>query len=192
MKNSGVYIITNMENNHCYIGSAANVDNRKSVHWHLLKNGKHHSRYFQNAWDKYGEESFIFSVLTLCPHKLCIEMEQFFIDRLKPEYNMTPKAGSRIGCKEVYQPLPEEHRLALLNANIGKKCSDEKKAKISIGNKGRKQSEAERAMRRDAMGKPEVREKLRCTAILAFSQPEIRQKYCIAQQARHERERREA
>ena len=47
----------------------------------------------QNAWNKYGENAFIFEVIEECKIEDLINREQFFIDNLNPEYNQTAIAG---------------------------------------------------------------------------------------------------
>lgn len=93
----GIYQIRNINNNKIYIGSTINYNKRRSAHKSLLKNNKHHSIYLQNAWNKYGENSFVFDFLIEIDKKLLIENEQFYIDTLKPQYNMLLLAGSATG-----------------------------------------------------------------------------------------------
>jgi len=46
---SGIYKITNIANNKCYIGSAVNITARFATHRHQLRNEKHHSKYLQRS-----------------------------------------------------------------------------------------------------------------------------------------------
>jgi len=55
-----VYKITNKINNKFYIGRTKNFKERKRNHIRLLTNNKHHCIHLQNAWNKYGEENFLF------------------------------------------------------------------------------------------------------------------------------------
>ena len=57
-----IYHITNKKNNKKYIGQTINYEIRKNTHLRNLRNGKHHSEKLQRAWNKYGEDSFEFSV----------------------------------------------------------------------------------------------------------------------------------
>lgn len=88
--NTGVYTITHKETGKCYIGST-----RRSfaLRWYnhktLLRNGKHHSRYLQNAWNKYGEEAFDFAVLIECAPNEAIANEQRAISEYNPVFNVT-------------------------------------------------------------------------------------------------------
>lgn len=98
-KKSGIYKITNLINNHSYVGSATIIYERWSVHKNHLKNDKHHSIYLQRAVNKYGIDSFKFEILEECKIEKLIEREQFYIDSIKPEYNVQPLAHSRLGAK---------------------------------------------------------------------------------------------
>lgn len=82
---TGVYKITIQ--NHVYIGSAA-ISFRKRWRQHQLDfiRDIHHSRFAQNAFNKYGIATF--EIMELCPRELCIEREQWWIDTLKPDLNI--------------------------------------------------------------------------------------------------------
>lgn len=90
---SGIYKIENIINNKVYIGSSKNTKARWQKHKALLRHNKHHNNHLQSAWNKYGENSFIFSIVELCPIDSLLNREQHFIDTLNPEYNQTAKAG---------------------------------------------------------------------------------------------------
>lgn len=98
---TGVYSITNVVNGKKYIGSSVSFIRRWRLHKTQLRTGSHHSRYLQSAWDKYGEESFIFSKISLCPVTDLIVTEQARIDELRPEYNVCGVAGSPLGVKRT-------------------------------------------------------------------------------------------
>jgi group I intron endonuclease len=59
----GLYAIVHQPTNRCYVGSANDVRRRFKEHRSLLRRGSHHSRYLQNAWNKYGEQQFVFKVV---------------------------------------------------------------------------------------------------------------------------------
>lgn len=58
LKNSGIYGILNIINNKIYIGSSKNISSRLSRHFYDLNRNNHHNQYLQNAYNKYGKESF--------------------------------------------------------------------------------------------------------------------------------------
>ena len=152
-KQSGIYKITNILNNHCYIGSTVNINKRFSTHKYKLNDNKHHSTYLQNAWNKYGIEAFTFEALLYCNTTDLIFYEQRAIDTYKPEYNICLVAGTPLGrlCsdetkkkisasktgKKQTQEIIDRRRYS----NTGKKRTEETKLKISISNTGKKMSE---------------------------------------------------
>lgn len=129
---SGIYAIVNKIDGKKYIGSSWNVGYRWGKHVSLLNKGKHHSRHLQNAWNKYGGENFDFVILATCPRVDLITREQEYLDSCNPEYNICFKAGSRFGVGHT-----EETKEKLRKANLGKKYSEETKAKHSAALKGR-------------------------------------------------------
>ena len=62
-KKSGVYQILNLTNQKCYVGSSKNIHSRWSDHRSMLRNNKHGNKHLQNAWNKDGEDEFIFRIL---------------------------------------------------------------------------------------------------------------------------------
>lgn len=60
----GVYRIRNLINGCIYIGSSKNFYNRLKYHLSLLHKNKHTNPYLQNAWNKYGSESFVFEIIS--------------------------------------------------------------------------------------------------------------------------------
>lgn len=151
MKISGVYIIKNTINGNTYIGSSKDIHGRFYTHRYELRKQKHHCRYLQNAWDKYGESNFVFEILEECiPFKeTLLEREQHYIDTLNPTYNHLPKAGSRLGSKASSEtrtkmsasmkgknrgPKSPEHRARL--AEMARNMTDDTRAKMSAAKRG--------------------------------------------------------
>lgn len=142
---SGIYEIRNIENGHFYIGSAINIKQRWIDHKKLLRKNKHCNSYLQNAWNKYGEKSFLFSVLLIVDEKEnLIPNEQRFIDEKNPQYNIARVAGSTLGTKQPAhvcaavslansQRVHSEETRRKLATNLGKKFSQDHCEKISKG-----------------------------------------------------------
>src|SRR3990167_30376 len=122
----GIYKIINTVNGKQYVGSAVNLIQRKWKHWSALKRGKHDNSYLQRAWNKYGEVAFEFRIVGMCPSEKLIELEQEVMDHLKPEYNLSPTAGSQLGFKHNEETC---HKIS--EALIGRVASAETKRKIS-------------------------------------------------------------
>lgn len=90
----GVYMIINTSNSKSYIGSTTmTFKKRLNHHRSLLRVGKHKNRHLQNSWSKYGESSFVFEILEITNKVNALEREQFYMDLLKPEYNINPLAS---------------------------------------------------------------------------------------------------
>jgi group I intron endonuclease len=63
--NQGIYKIINAVNNKFYVGSAVNLRKRKARHFSELRTGKHKNRHLLAAWNKYGEQAFVFVAVEL-------------------------------------------------------------------------------------------------------------------------------
>lgn len=79
----GIYKIENIINGKCYIGQSINIKRRWEIHRSELKNNTHYNQYLQKAWNKYGENSFNFSIIEECDHNKLDEREMFWVK----EYN---------------------------------------------------------------------------------------------------------
>lgn len=134
--NSGIYQIRNLVNGKIYIGSASNFKKRWYKHKVSFISKVHHNKHLQHAWNKYGEECFKFEILARCPPEYLIKMEQWFLDNLKPEYNICKVAGNTLGVI-----ISDETRKKISIANTGRKQSEETKQKRAASLKGRKPSE---------------------------------------------------
>lgn len=63
----GIYKIINVVNNKFYVGSAVDFKRRKTRHFSELRTKKHNNSKLQNAWNKYGEQAFVFVVVEDLP-----------------------------------------------------------------------------------------------------------------------------
>lgn len=79
----GIYKITNLINGRFYIGSAKRFKERWSNHYSSLRRNKHHNKFLQNDFNKYGEKSFLFEVVEVMENHTTEERrlrEQTYID----------------------------------------------------------------------------------------------------------------
>ena len=113
----GVYAIVNGNNGHRYIGSSCvSVETRWEHHRYYLNAGRHYNRHLQAAYNKHGRDAFSFSVIEECPPEKSREREQWWLDKLHPEYNLlpvvTPVAGYMpdIVRKRISQSMKCYHR----------------------------------------------------------------------------------
>lgn len=131
---SGIYRWYNLINGKCYIGSANNLRNRFYQYLSIsnITNGliKYNSIIYK-ALLKYKYDDFKLEILEYSNTNNLIKLEQYYIDLLKPEYNILPQAGSTLGHKHTlatinklksYKPTPEtliKLRLAkILSGNV--------------------------------------------------------------------------
>lgn len=153
----GLYVIENLVNRHIYAGSTLNLRKRWNLHKTHLRKGRHHSPHLQNAWNKYGEASFVFRVIQWIETKEArLLLEQHFIDTLNPEYNVSRIARSCEGVRRSpatrallreamcrpdriehirrlgSAPKSEEHRARIAESNLGRKVSEATKAKMRV------------------------------------------------------------
>jgi len=93
---------------------------------------------------KYGYSSFKLEILEYCDPSSVIEREQYFIDLLKPEYNILKVAGSFFGykhtpeslekmtCREIALNRSEETKAKLRQAALGKTYVHTEETKIKL------------------------------------------------------------
>lgn len=161
--NTGIYEIINTNNGKRYVGSAVNFTLRWNAHRRHLRNGTHHNRPMQCAYNKYGNDSLKFHKLILCSRENLLIYEQLAIDALAPEFNTLKVAGNLLGFRQS-----AEARARMSASHTGKKHTAEARAKISAANKGQQVTE-------------EQREKLRAAAIGRKCSAETRVKMSAAQ-----------
>lgn len=140
---SGIYKILNSTTGKFYIGSAVYIKNRWATHKCLFRKNKHNNTYMQNAWNKYGEDDFIFSVLEYCDKKELLNKEQLWIDWLTPNYNLILTAGNCLGYKhsnlaksKMKKPKSDTHKRAISLAREGMTFTKAHSDNISKGKKG--------------------------------------------------------
>ena len=99
-KKCGIYCITNTVNNKSYIGSSIHIYYRLRRHKSDLARNCHDNKYLQNAYNKYGADSFIASIVEECFENVVLQREQHYIDNLNPEYNLTKEVINNRLSKE--------------------------------------------------------------------------------------------
>jgi group I intron endonuclease len=87
----GIYRIKNKINEKCYYGSSKNIEKRWKTHLNQLRNKKHVNCILQNAWNKYGEDNFIFEIVEECELEILFDTEQKYLDTCG-DYNIGLKA----------------------------------------------------------------------------------------------------
>ena len=110
----GIYSIRNTVNNKVYVGSSIDTAHRWKQHKTALRAKCKTNPHLQAAWDLYGEDKFIFSLLTMCSKEELLTQEwawiQLFSSNL-PEngYNIADPLGEYIPSnanRRKYIPRP--------------------------------------------------------------------------------------
>src|SRR6185437_5949681 len=144
---SGIYLILNKVTLDYYIGSASTnrIYARFSNHLIYFRG----SKIVKLAVKKYKLSSFVFMVLELFPeivtkenNKFLLDLEDFYLKSLLPNYNILTEAGSSFGYKHTeldrikiksnYMCSAIERRELIGNLNIGQTLSKETINKIRI------------------------------------------------------------
>jgi group I intron endonuclease len=128
-RQSGIYLLHNLVNGKQYVGSAKDLKKRLYSYYSPLK--LMDNRYVSRSILKYGHDNFyviIVEIITKDEHlkKSLLGREQYYLDILKPQLNLSPTAGSNLGYK-----YSEETRRMWSQLRMGKKLSEETKAILS-------------------------------------------------------------
>lgn len=189
---SGIYQILNVATGKIYIGSSTNVFRRCRQHHRRLSKNRHPNKHLQNAWNKYGEQSFEYSTLELVGNfkEELLEIEQKYLFSLKPHnreigYNLSPTASSTLGSKRSVESRKKisESQLGRTPWNKGKTLSKAHRQKLrqaKLGDKnpkywlGRKHSEETKEKIRQANTDKNLTEETKEKIRIANSIPVIR------------------
>lgn len=130
---SGVYQLVNLINGKSYVGSSVNLYIRLKQYSNpnfLAKTIKNSNSAISLAILKYGFTNFGLRVLELTPldslnsktdkRNLLISKEQYYMDLIKPEYNILPKAGSPLGTINT-EETKKNKSLAQLNRDTNRR-----------------------------------------------------------------------
>lgn len=93
----GIYEIYCLRNNKRYIGSSKDMEKRWNDHVIALKYNMHHNRFLQEAWNRYGESEFVFTILEeVNDNKDLFKREEVYIKKFKFNslFNIMCKPGA--------------------------------------------------------------------------------------------------
>lgn len=117
-----------------------------------------------NAIEKYGLEKFSLDILEYCNKEDTIKREQYYIDKLKPEYNLLKIAGSMFGHKHS-----SASKLKMSERALGRTFSAITLQKMSEAGRGRKLSESTILKIRSYTHSEEAKNKIRSASVRARS-----------------------
>ena len=128
----GVYQIRNILDGKIYVGQSIHLRDRKSGHYSKLRKNTHGNPYLQRAYNKYGEENFVFEILIYCEEFELTKYENFFKNLSNGNcYNIRPVCDSNKGIKRS-----DATKKRLSEAKKGIHPSDETRRKLSIACSG--------------------------------------------------------
>jgi len=127
---TGIYMIKNKINGHCYIGQSVDIHKRWMDHKTPSKRSK--GMVLSRALTKYGCDNFEFIVLEECSEEDINEREMYYIALLKPVYNMnrggSGNKGHRLSAnlkkrlsilsKLQWRQKTDKERRAIINNNL--------------------------------------------------------------------------
>lgn len=121
-----------------YVGSSEKLNYRVSNHISRLDYNKHKNSLFQNSWNKYGNNNFVWWILEQTSRENQFEREQWYLDNLRPFAD--EKNGFNIA--------------KYIENNRGRIFTEEERQKMSQRNKGRKMSPESVNKQRAKMARP--------------------------------------
>lgn len=137
----GIYRIRNIVNDKVYIGQTVErFVERFWLHRWQLRMGCHVNRHLQNAWNKYGEDAFVFEVVCEVTDTSTIDdLERRYIAEAKKSgltYNIQGGGQDR-GLSDVVISPEVRKRVGAINRErmLGTKLSDETRAKMRRSSK---------------------------------------------------------
>jgi group I intron endonuclease len=118
LKKCGIYCITNTITNKCYIGSSKNIYYRLKRHYSNLERQNHQNPYLLNSYIKHGKNAFTVKILEETSFELLAQKEQYYIDTLKPKYNIVidvVRQATPLSCrKKISETLKDKYRKGIL------------------------------------------------------------------------------
>ena len=134
----GIYKIVNSVNGKTYVGQSQNIKKRVAEHFRLLRNGKHNNPRLQNAFNKYGEDSFVWTVEVWCEAANDLDgIEEAFLsgEAQFPEplfYNIADFAKAPMRGKTHTEETRRKISVAC-QCNLGRFSTPEHKKKLREG-----------------------------------------------------------
>ena len=162
--NTGIYLIVHIASNRSYVGLTGmpgGFEGRWQQHRLRLDNNTHHNPHLSNAWKKYGEAEFTFSVHTYIPQAGMTE-EEFYKLLRKEEARILALFPNNFNAQEAgiggMRPSIRT-RNAVSKANKERNWSKESKEKIRSSHKGVPWSTKQRIAMKKVMENPEIQQK---------------------------------
>ena len=124
---TGIYKIINKVNGKYYVGSSVDGWKRWKQHQKRLNEGKHDNDHLQNAWYKYGKESFYFVMVEKTERNFLSQIEDKYLLIAKEE----PDKSYNLNFRARGNGLSEQSKMKLSNSLMGRKLKSKTKEKLS-------------------------------------------------------------
>jgi len=134
-KISGIYKIENIINGKVYIGQTQDIYKRWHEHQRMLQNGTHYNRHLSGAYNKYGPDSFRYSILEECDIEDLHEREIYWINyynSFNNGYNLT-LGGEGILGRKLTESEMQRFYVPIVLLNTGEKFKNIKDAASKYG-----------------------------------------------------------
>ena len=107
---------------------------RRCFNHSYLSSSKRGASLICKALLKYGYAGFRLEILEYCPISIVLDREQFYIDKLNPEYNILKIAGSSQGFKHSPKTISKLRKMQAgkLHPRFNTKASDQQKLLTSL------------------------------------------------------------
>ena len=131
---SGIYRFTHISSGKTYVGSSINLGRRLTSYYSFLYINAQKSSLICRALLKYGYSCFSIEILEYCEKENLLVREQYYLDLLKPDYNILTKAGSSLGFKHSEDTIAKfrarRHTKETLGKFKSRVLSEESRKKI--------------------------------------------------------------
>jgi len=140
---SGIYLILNAINGKYYIGSATSKSDRHNRLYIRFRNHFYNSEKSTNinlrrAIIKYGKHNFSFNIIVFGDPVDILNLENYYISSLNPEYNILTSALNSLGYKHTEETkdlmkknYSEERRNRIRQLNLNQNLTDKTKNLLS-------------------------------------------------------------
>jgi group I intron endonuclease len=130
---AGVYILQNKLNGKRYVGSSINLASRLRSYFYTGLGSSNYGMVIYWALLKHGCDNFSLTVILLpnASKEAVLALEQYCIDTLRPDYNVSPTAGSSAGLKHT-----PEHNDQIRISMMGHSTTEDTRKLMSDAKKG--------------------------------------------------------
>ena len=135
---SGIYMWTNLLTGDIYIGQSGDLSKRFLKYFTISYLKSKGGFIISRALIKYGYANFSVSILEYCDKSDLLVKEQYYFDRLNPQYNILKIAGSSQGYKHTDESKAKRSKAlkgvytGVKSAWFGKTHTVETKQKMSL------------------------------------------------------------